>query len=187
MLAKDSKPGAIVLHNDSPHMIESVSVQSPSARGGATLYKFRARNLVTRQKADFACKGTDNLEEADFQRREVTLMYSDGEQVHFLDSGDYNQYSILAADIANEMQYVTENLAGMLALIYNEECIGIKLPATVELQITECDPGVKGNSATSRNKSAKLETGLTIQVPEYLKQDETVKVDTRTGDFLGRA
>jgi len=187
MLAKDLKPGAIVLYNDAPHMIESVSVQSPSARGGNTLYKFRARNLVSKQKADFACKGTDNLEEADFQRREVTLMYSDGDQVHFLDSEDFNQHSIAAESVANEMPYVTENLAGMLALIYNEECIGLKLPATVELKITECDPGVKGNSATSRNKPAKLETGLTIQVPEYLKQDETVKVDTRTGDFLGRA
>ena len=187
MLAKDLKPGAIVLHNDAPHMIESVSVQSPSARGGATLYKFRARNLLTKQKADFACKGTDNLDAADFQRREVTLMYADAEHVHFLDSGDYNQYSIPVDDVANEMQYVTENLAGMLALLYNDECVGIQLPATVELRITECDPGVKGNSATSRNKPAKLETGLSIQVPEYLKQDEIVKVDTRTGDFLGRA
>jgi elongation factor P len=89
--------------------------------------------------------------------------------------------------VAEEMQYVTENLVGILSLIYNNECIGIQLPPSVELQITECDPGIKGNSATSRNKPAKLETGLTVQVPEYLKQGETIKVDTRTGDFLGRA
>ena len=187
MLAKDLKPGGIVLHNDAPHAIESVNVQSPSARGGNTLYKFRARNLVTKQKADFTCKGTDNLAEADFQKREVTLMYADTEQVHFLDAEDYNQYSIPSSDIETEMQYVTENLQGILALIYNDECVGTQVPATVQLQIVECDPGVKGNSATSRNKPAKLETGLSIQVPEYLKQDEIVKVDTRTGDFLGRA
>jgi elongation factor P len=187
MLAKDLKPGGIVLHSDAPHIVESVKVQSPSARGGATLYKFRARNLVTRQKADFTCKGTENLAEADFQRREVTLMYADADQVHFLDSGDYNQYSISSDDVVEEMPYVTENLTGILALIYNDECVGIQLPPSVELQITECDPGIKGNSATSRNKSAKLETGLTIQVPEYLKQGETIKVDTRSGDFLGRA
>jgi len=187
MLAKDLKPGGIVLHNDAPHIIVSVNVQSPSARGGATLYKFRARNLVSKQKSDFACKGTDNLDEADFQRREVTLMYSDGDQVHFLDSGDYNQYAIPAGDITEEMQYVTENLSGILALVYNDECVGLQLPSTVHLKIVECDPGVKGNSATSRTKPAKLETGLTIPVPEYLKQDETIKVDTRTGDFLGRA
>lgn len=187
MLAKDLKPGGIVLHNDAPHVVESISVQSPSARGGATIYKFRARNLVTKQKADLACKGTESLDEADFQKREVTLMYSDGEQIHFLDSEDYNQYSILAADVEAEMRYVTENLSGLLALIYNDECVGLQLPTTVALKIVECDPGVKGNSATSRNKPAKLETGFTVQVPEYLKQDETIKVDTRTGDFLGRA
>ncbi len=187
MLAKDAKPGAILLHNEAPHIIETVNVQSPSARGGNTLYKFRARNLVTQQKADFTCKGTDLLSEADFQRREVTLMYSDGDKVHFLDSQDYNQYQLPVADVAEQMQYITENLTGILAQIYNDECVGLQLPASVELKITQCDPGVKGNSATSRTKPATLETGVIVQVPEYLKEGETIKVDTRTGDFLGRA
>ncbi len=187
MLAKDAKPGAIILYNEAPHIIETVHVQSPSARGGNTLYKFRARDLVSQQKTDFACKGTDMLPEADFQRREVTLMYSDGDQVYFLDSVDYNQYSLPAADVADQMPYIGEGLTGILALIYNEECVGIQLPVTVELKITQCDPGVKGNSATSRTKPATTETGAIIQVPEYLKEGETIKVDTRTGDFLGRA
>ena len=187
MLAKDAKPGSILLHNDAPHIVESVKVQSPSARGGSTLYKFRSRNLVTRQKSDFTCKGTDNLDEADFQRREVTLMYTDTDQVHLLDSADYNQYSIGAEDVAQELPYVTESLQGMLALIYNDQCVGLQLPTAVDLKIVQCDPGVKGNSATSRTKPAKLETGLSVQVPEYLKQGEVIRIDTRTGDFLGRA
>lgn len=187
MLAKEAKPGAIVLQNDAPHIIETVNVQSPSARGGNTLYKFRARNLVTQQKLDFTCKGTDMVPEADFQRREVTLMYSDADQVHLLDSENFNQYSLPLPDVAEQMNYVTENLQGMLALIYNEECVGIQLPPAVELKITQCDPGVKGNSATSRTKPATLETGYIVQVPEYTKEGELIKVDTRSGDFLGRA
>ena len=187
MLAKDLKPGGIVLHSDAPHIVESVKVQSPSARGGSTLYKFRARNIVTRQKADFTCKGTDNLLEADFQRREVSLMYADADQVHFLDSGDYNQYSIPAADVAEEMPYVTENLSGILALIYNDECVGVQLPTTVELNIEQTDPAVKGDSATKRTKPATLETGLVVQVPEYLKSGERIKVDSRTGEYISRA
>lgn len=186
MLAKDIKTGAILKQNDAPLIIESVSVQTPSARGGATLYKFRARNLVTRQKTDFSCKGTDNLEEADFERREVTLMYTDGAQVHFLDQQDYNQYSLPISDVPHEMQYITEDLQGLLALIYNGGCVGLQLPAVVELKVTGCDPGMKGNSATSRNKPATLETGLVVQVPEYLKEGETIKVDTRTGEYLSR-
>ena len=187
MLAKDLKTGAIIKQNDAPLIIESFTVQSPSARGGNTLYKFRARNLVTRQKVDLTCKGTDNLEEADFERREVTLMYTDGDQVHFLDQEDYNQYSLSNSDVSDEMQYVTEDLQGLLALIYNGGCVGLQLPATVELKVTQCDPGTKGNSATSRNKPATVESGLVVQVPEYLKEGETIKVDTRTGEYLSRA
>ena len=74
-----------------------------------------------------------------------------------------------------------------MALIYNDECVGIQLPVAVELEVTECDPAVRGNSATSRTKPATLETGLIVQVPEYLKQGEKIKVDTRNGEFLSRA
>jgi elongation factor P len=187
MLAKEIKPGAVVNYNDAPHMIEGVTVQSPSARGSATLYKFRARNLVTKQKTDITLKGTDGLDDADFARREVTFMYADNESAHFLDTGDYNQYALTRSDVANELQYITEGLQGMLAMIYNSECVGIQLPTAVDLKITQCDPAVKGNSATSRTKPATLETGLIVHVPEYLKEGETVRVDTRSGDFLSRA
>jgi elongation factor P len=107
--------------------------------------------------------------------------------MHFLDQQDYNQYSLTMEEIAGEAPYLTEALEGVQALIYNDECVGLQLPTSVELRVVECDPGVKGNSATSRNKPAKLETGLIVQVPEYLTQGELIKVDTRTGDFLSRA
>jgi len=104
-----------------------------------------------------------------------------------LDQEDFNQYSLPIEDVSEQLLYITEALEGMLALIYNEECVGIQLPTTVELLITECDPGVKGDSATSRTKPATLETGLVVQVPEYLSEGECVKVDTRTGQYLSRA
>jgi len=187
MLAKEIKPGAVVNYNDAPHMIESVTVQSPSARGSATLYKFRARNLVTKQKTDITLKGTDGLDDADFHRREVTFMYADNDTAHFLDSGDYNQYTLARDEVSTELQYITEDLQGMLAMIYNGQCVGIQLPTAVDLKITQCDPAVRGNSATSRTKPATLQTGLEVQVPEYLKEGEMIRVDTRTGEFLARA
>ena len=186
MLAKEIKPGTVVNHNDAPHIIESVTVQSPSARGSATLYKFRARNLVTKQKTDITLKGTDGLDDADFARREVTFMYADMDGAHFLDSGDYNQYTLARSDVSEELPYITEDLQGMLAMIYNGQCVGIQLPAAVDLKITQCDPAVKGNSATSRTKPATVETGLMVHVPEYLKEGETIRVDTRSGEFLSR-
>lgn len=187
MQAKEIKNGAVVNYNGAPVIIESISVQSPSARGAATLYKYRGRNLVTRQKVDITLKGTESLDEADFERRDVKLMYSDATQMHFLDQVDFNQYSLELADVENEAKYLTESLEGVLALIYNDECVGIQVPTTVELEVTQCDPAVKGDSATKRNKPATLETGLIVQVPEYLTQGERIKVDSRTGDYISRA
>jgi elongation factor P len=187
MLAKDAKPGAIVNHNDAPHLLEGVTVQSPSARGGATLYKFRARNLITRQKADVTLKGTESFDEADFERREVALMYTDDESVHLLDQGDYNQYTLAKEDVAEQLPYITQELRGMLALIYNGQCVALQLPTTVEMPIAECDPATRGNSATGRTKPATLATGLVVQVPDYLKEGEVIKIDTRTGAFVSRA
>jgi len=187
MLAKEIKPGAIMNYEGAPVRIESINVQSPSARGAATLYKFRGRNLVTRQKTDFVLKGTDSLPPADFHKRAVTLMYADADQVHLLDQTDFNQYSLSRENMAEDLPYITEALQGMMALIYNGECVGVQLPAAVELKITRCDPVARGNSATGRTKPATLETGLVVHVPEYLKEGEIVKVDTRTGEFLSRA
>jgi len=187
MQAKEIKRGAVVNYNGAPVLIQSLSVQTPSARGAATLYKFRGRNLVSRQKTDITLKGNESLDEADFERRAVGMMYTDASDLHLLDQGNYNQYSISLEDVAEEMPFVTEALDGMLAMIYNGQCVGLQLPTAVELTVAQCDPAVKGDSATSRTKPATLETGLVVQVPEYLKEGERVKVDTRTGQFLSRA
>ncbi len=187
MLAKEMKSGTVVVDNGVPVIIESVTVQSPSARGAATLYKFKARNLLTKQKVDMTLKGTDNLPEADFRKRLVKMMYKDAEVVHLMDDEDYNQYTIALEDVTEQLNYLTEELEGTYALIYEDECVGLQLPTTVELNITQCDPAIRGNSATARTKPALLETGLTVHVPEYIKEGERIKVDTRTGEFLSRA
>ena len=187
MQAKDIKPGAVLNYNDAPVLVETISVQTPSARGAATLYKFRGRNLVTKQKTDITLKGGESLDEADFERRPVKMMFSDATHIHFLDQTDFNQWSLPLGDLGDASQFLTDELEGVLALIYNDECVGIQTPVAVELSITQCDPGIKGNSATGRTKPATLETGLIVQVPEYIKQGERVKIDTRTSEFLSRA
>ena len=96
MLAKEIKNGMVVVFNGSPCIIETTSVQSPSARGAATLYKYRGRNLVTKQKIDIVLKGGESLPEADFEKRPVKFMYGDATHMHFLDQQDYNQYSLHA-------------------------------------------------------------------------------------------
>ena len=187
MNAKEIKRGEVVVYNGAPCIIEGINVQSPSARGSATLYKFRARNLVTKSKVDITLKGTEMLDTADFKRRDVKYLYSDADECIFMDNLDYNQYTLKKSDVEEEMQYITEELEGVRALIYNDECVGVEVPTAVALKVVKCDPAARGNSATSRSKPATLETGLEVQVPEYLEEGETVKVDTRTGEFLSRA
>jgi elongation factor P len=187
MNAKEIKRGEVVVYNGAPCIIEGINVQSPSARGAATLYKFRSRNLVTKQKVDITLKGTESLDTADFQRPEVKYLYSDADECVFMNTVDYDQYNMKKTDIAEEVPYITEAVEGLRALIYNDECVGIQVPTAVTLKVVKCDPAARGNSATSRTKPATLETGLEIHVPEYLEEGESVRVDTRTGDFLGRA
>jgi elongation factor P len=184
--AKEIKRGVIVNYQGSPCMIESLSVQSPTARGAATYYKFRARNLLTKQKVDITLRGGDSLDEANFERRPVKYMYADATHLHFLDEQDYNQVALPAEELVDEARYLTESLEGVQSLIYNDACVGLQLPLTVELRIKQCDPYVKGNSATGRTKPAVLETGLQVQVPEHLSEGDLVKVDTRTGEYLSR-
>ena len=187
MQAKEIKSGAIVNYNGAPCIVESVTVQSPTARGAATYYKYRGRNLITKQKVDITLRGGESLEEADFRKRPIKFMYADATHAHFLDQESYEQYSFVKEDVAEETKYVTDSLEGMMGLIYNGECVGVQLPVSVALKVVQCDPGIKGASATARSKPATLETGLIVQVPEYLSEGETIKVDTRDGSYLSRA
>jgi len=168
-------------------MIEQILVQTPSARGAATLYKVKARNLKTKVRVEKAYRGTDALNESSFERRPVQYLYRDPDAFHFMDTSDFNQFSLPPDELADLAPFMTENMEGIEALLVNEEVIAIELPDTVDLPVVETAPGVRGNSATGRTKPATLSTGHVVQVPEHLDQGVTVRVDTRTGEYLGRA
>jgi len=185
--AKDFKRRMVVEIDGAPHMIEHIQVQSPSARGAATLYKVKARNLKTRNRVEKSYKGTEGLNESSFERRPVQYLYRDPDGFHFMDSADFNQFSLPAGDLDDFAPFMTENMEGVDALVVDEEVIGIEIPETVELKITDTAPGVRGNSATGRTKPATLATGHIIQVPEHMEPGVTVKVNTDTGEYLGRA
>lgn len=186
-LAKDLKTGTVVEIDSAPCLVEQITVQSPSARGANTLYKVRARNLQAGGKIDRTFKGTDLLRDADFSRRSVQFLYKDSTHYHFMDDQDFNQFSLPVENLADHAGYLVENMPGILSLIYNGEPIGIQLPTAVDLPIVECNPAVKGNSATGRTKPATLSTGLIVQVPEYLAPGELIRIDTTTGEFVCRA
>jgi elongation factor P len=170
-----------------PHVVKAMEVKSPSARGAATLYKFRFNNMQTGQKLDETYKGDDLLKEADYERVPVSYSYHDGENWVFMNAEDYSQYEVPDADMEDLRGYITEDLQGLQALIMDGKLLSLQLPPAVELTIVETPPSMKGASATSRSKPAKLNTGLEVLVPEYLEQGEVVRVSTETGKYLSRA
>jgi elongation factor P len=185
--AKDFKRRMVVEIDGAPHMIEQIQVQTPSARGAATLYKVKARNLRTKARVEKSYRGTDSLSESSFERRPVQFLYRDTESFHFMDAVDFNQFSLPLDELRDQAPYMTENMEGIEALVVNDEVIAIEIPDTVALEIVETAPGVRGNSATGRTKPATLATGHVIQVPEHLDPGVVVRVDTRSGEYLGRA
>ncbi len=185
--ASDLKRGMIVDINDMPHAVKKVEAKSPSSRGAATLYKIRFTNLKTGQKLDESYKGDDLLKDIDCARVAVQYSYMDGDTYIFMNMEDFSQYGLNASDLEEQQGYLTEGLEGIKALLVDGEILGIELPQSVNLQITDTAPGIKGATATGRTKPATLVTGLEIQVPEYLENEEIIKVNTSDGKFISRA
>lgn len=185
--ASDLKRGMIVEIEGAPHIVADVDVKSPSSRSGTTLYKIRFRNLQTRQKRDESLRGDDSFNNIDFERREVQFSYRDGAQYVFMDKEDYSQHMLDADELGDQAGYLLEGMDGIMALLVEGRIVGIELPPSVALEVVETAPALKGASATARTKTAKLATGIEIQVPEYLSAGEVVRVSTETGKFVSRA
>ncbi|MCK4743959.1 MAG: elongation factor P-like protein YeiP [Sulfuriflexus sp.] len=185
--ASDLKRGMIVEINGMPHAVKKVDCKSPSSRGAATLYKIRFNNLQTRQKLDESYKGDDLLKDADCVRTQVQYSYTDGDMMIFMDMTDYSQHNLSESELEGQREYITEGLEGITALLMDGQIIGIELPASVTMTVVDTAPNIKGSTAAGRTKPATLNTGLEIQVPEYIEIGEVVKVHTGNGNFMSRA
>jgi len=185
--ASDFKKGDVVKIDGEPNVVETITVQTPSARGAVTFYKIRFRNLQTKRKTDQAFRGDDVLPEADFTRRPVQVLFGDAGSFTFMDLEDYSQFTLAKEDIEDEWDYLSEGLEGALALMSEGRVLGLELPTMVALEITDTRPSMKGGSVTARTKPATLANGLVLQVPEYLSNGERIRVDTRTGQYVSKA
>ena len=185
--ASDLKRGAVIDIDGTPHIVIHLESKSPSARGASTLYKVRFNNLVTGQKLDESFKGDIMLNESDCERVPVQYSYMDGEHYVFMNTDDYSQYSLGADVLEGSVDYLTDGLDGITALLVDGEIAAIDLPQSVVMEIIETSPAIKGATASARSKPATLGSGLIIQVPEYVEQGELVKVNTTNGKFMSRA
>ena len=126
------------------------------------------------------------VEIAIVEKRDMTFLYRDGENFIFMDTENFDQMSISEAVVGDSANYMLENVSAVVA-VHEGNPLYIDLPASVELTVTYTEPGLQGDRSSGGTKPATLETGINIQVPLFIKQDEKILVDTRTGDYLGRA
>lgn len=185
--ASEIKKNTAIEYNNSVYIIRDIERSVPQGRSGGSLYRMRMYDVVSGSKIDETFKDSDMLTLADLIRRNAIFSYLDGDQFVFMDSEDYTQYTLDKASIADEMLFIDENTQGMQVLLVDGSPVALELPASVDLEITETAPSIKGGSATARTKPALLSTGLTVQVPEHISTGDKIKVNTAEHKFMGRA
>lgn len=185
--AIDVKRKMFIEFENVPFSCIEVEISTPTARGGQTLVRLKLRNMLTRAVFDKTFKASDKFKEPDLQTVEASYLYSDPDASYFLDQESFETLALGEQMIGDALDLLVE---GTLIHIdkFNGNPIGLQLPAQVELAVTYTEPGVRGDTASgSVTKPAKLETGVEIRVPFFIKEGEKVKVDTETRQFAGRA
>jgi elongation factor P len=168
------------------HCLEA-EVNTPTARGGQTLVRLKMRNLLTSAVFEKTFKASDKFKEPDLQIGPASYLYSDKDGSHFLDQETYETLTLNEEMIGDALDFLVEGAVIQLHK-FNGNPIGLELPLQVELQVVYAEPGARGDSAGgSVTKTVKLETGLEIRVPLFIKEGEKVKVSTETREFAGRA
>jgi len=153
---------------------------------GAAFVRTKIKNIVTGSVVEKTFRPTEKMPKAHIDRKDMQYLYSDGELYHFMDTENFEQIAVNANDVGDNLKFVKEN--EMVKIVsYQGNIIGIEPPLFVELEITETEPGFKGDTATGATKPAVVETGVQINVPLFLNQGDVIKIDTRTGEYLGRA
>jgi len=185
--ANELKRKMLITVDGQPYTVVDVFFATPSARGASTMVRTKLRHLLTDAVLEKSFKTSEKFEEPDVALTPASFLYSDGEGFHFMDEESYEQFSLSEDQLGDERLYLKENMT-LQVRKYNGEPVSLELPASVDLAVTETEPGVRGDSASGgTTKSATLETGLQVRVPLFIKEGEVVRVNTQTGEFVSRA
>ncbi|GLS83269.1 elongation factor P-like protein EfpL [Paraferrimonas haliotis] len=185
--ASDIKKNAAIEFNGKTYIVRDIERSVPQGRAGGSLYRMRMYDIVTGAKVDETFKDSEMLDLADLRRRPSAFSYVDGDEYVFMDNEDYTPYHLNKDAIADEIPFFNEATEGMQIVIVNDAPVALDMPTSVDLEVVETDPSIKGASATSRTKPAVLSTGVTVQVPEYIATGDVVKVNVEEKKFMSRA
>ena len=179
----DVKNGMKILVNRDPCVITETEYVKPGK--GQAFTRMKYRNIKTGRVVEMTLKATDSLEAADVMDTDMQFLYNDGEFWHFMQTESFEQVQADKSAVGDAWQWL-KGEEDCVVTLFNGAPIAVTPPNFVELKIVETDPGVKGDTAGTGGKPAKLETGATVRVPLFVAQEEIIKVDTRSGEYVGR-
>ncbi len=186
MKASETKKGNVIEHNGTIYQVRDIERSTPQGRGGNLKIRLILYSVPGGTKLDLNLGGDDDLREVELSRRQANFSYKDGDAFVFLDAEDYTPYQLDADVVGDAAGYISEGLEDCYVQIIDDAPVGLQLPSSVVLTVEETAPELKGGTATKRPKPARLNTGIEIQVPEYIASGEKIWVNTLTGEFSGR-
>jgi elongation factor P len=179
----DIRPGmALDLPDGLFHVVDWEHVKPGKGRA---FVRMRIKNVTTGQVLDKTFRADEDVPRAIIERKDHQYLYRDDLGFHFMDLESFSQFAIDAAEVGGMADYLTEGMTAVLAM-HDGRPIGVELPAAVELEVTHAEPGVKGDRVSGATKPVTVATGLVVQVPLFVEQGDTIRVDTRTGGYLTR-
>ncbi|MEE0023801.1 elongation factor P [Ruminococcus sp.] len=168
------------------NVVQVIEFQHVKPGKGAAFVRTKYKNVITGAVVERSFNPTDKYPTAYIERKDMQYLYSDGDLYYFMDMETYEQQPIDKSKLGSAFQFVKENME-VKVLSYKGNVFGVEPPNFVELEVTETDPGFKGDTATNATKPATLETGAEIKVPLFINQGDMIRIDTRTGEYMERA
>lgn len=174
------------LYKGAPMIVVDVTFSTPTARGGGTIAKTKMRNLLTGQLLTDSLRSGEKHTPVELQRMAASYLYSDPEHFHFMETDTYEQFTMTADEIGDAHVFLTDGMEGIQAMSVDGKIVGVELPDTVVLEVTEADPVMKGATAKAQFKRAVVGDGVEIRVPGYVDVGQKIRVDTRDRHFVER-
>lgn len=182
--ATQLRPGMIIKHNNDLHSVFSVEHRTPGNL--RAFIQAKLRNLRTGAMFEHRFRSPDPIEKITVDEVQMEFLYQDGSDYYFMNTENYEQTHLTKDILGDAVDYLTPNLP-IRVEFFDGKAVGIELPQTVDLKVIETEPGLKSATASTVTKPAKTETGLVVQVPPFINEGETIKVDTAEGVYLSRA
>jgi len=182
--ATQLRKGMIIIYNNELHILSDVSHFTPGK--GQAGVQTKMKNIKTGNNAEKRYRSDENVEKASLDTRKMEFLYDDSDDYYFMDQETYDQIPIRKEMLGDSSLYMLPNIVVDVSF-YENEPLGVELPNSVELKVTETDPVMKTATITSSYKPATLETGLQIQVPQFISEGDVIRIDTRDGKYLERA